>query len=296
MRDKRGKAYIDEVSKVVDGLQGDAFTTAQDLGLEELWKGPTDKGKEEDGEFIPEKTFTSGIDKLITAMRAMVFPHSTQEAKVMFRHYCTTSGTLSRQYGESMKQYVARRKRCWNLICELDKEGEMSEGCRADMLLRHSRLSKRERATIQASIQNGHDFQKMADALMLLYPRIHVTEVHPRLQDKEQHCRQSKDMNEDDRVDKSLATSMPSASSEMPLVSEACTKEEENIAGNQGGEIVDEASSSEDKRSEKRQASQDERKKVESDGGVQEKVADMQSACAAQRLKLHDVHWHRAPM
>ena len=112
MRDKRGKDYTEEVFKVVDGLQGDAFTTAQELGLEELWKGPTDWGKEEDGEFIPEKTFTSGIDKLIIAMRAMVLPHSTLEAKEMFRHYCATSGTLSRQHGESMKQYVARRKRC----------------------------------------------------------------------------------------------------------------------------------------------------------------------------------------
>ena len=148
--------------KVVDELQGDAFTTAQVLGLEELWKRPTDKGKEEDGEFIPEKTFTSGIDKLITAMRAMVFPHSTHEAEILFRHYCTMSGTLSRQYGESMKQYVARRKRCWNLICELDKKIEMSDGCRADMLLKYSRLGKRERATIQASMRNGQDFQKMA--------------------------------------------------------------------------------------------------------------------------------------
>ena len=77
MRNKRGKAYTDEVFRVVEELQGDAFTTALVLGLEELWKRPTDKGKEEDGKYIPEKTFTSGIDKLIAAIRAMVFPDST---------------------------------------------------------------------------------------------------------------------------------------------------------------------------------------------------------------------------
>ena len=168
----------------------------------------------------------------------------------------------------------------------------MSEGCRADMLLKYSRLGRRERATIQASMQNGQDFQKMADALMVSFPRIHVTEVHPQLQDSEQHCHQDENMNEDDKEEKSLVTSMPSTSSEVSLAPEARTKEEENtsevctkeenIADDQGGEILAEVSSSEDKRSEKRRASQDEQENVESDGGVQEKVAEMQSACAAK--------------
>ena len=64
MRGKQGKDYTEEVSKVVDGLRGDAFITAREFGLEELGKGPLDKGKEENAELIPEKTFTSGMDKL----------------------------------------------------------------------------------------------------------------------------------------------------------------------------------------------------------------------------------------
>ena len=62
MQGKQGKDYIDEVSRVVDGLRRDAFTTALELGLEELWKGPTDKGKEESAESTTEKTSTSGMD------------------------------------------------------------------------------------------------------------------------------------------------------------------------------------------------------------------------------------------
>ena len=30
--------YAEQMSKVVDGLQGDAFTTARELGLEKLWQ------------------------------------------------------------------------------------------------------------------------------------------------------------------------------------------------------------------------------------------------------------------
>eukprot|EP00973_Karenia_brevis_P025040 3451321-Karenia_brevis.AAC.1 len=42
------------------------------------------------------------------------------EAKELFRQYCKASGSLSRQNGESMMQYISRRKRCWNLLKELD--------------------------------------------------------------------------------------------------------------------------------------------------------------------------------
>ena len=41
MQGKRDDAYIEAASNVVDGLRGDAFVTAQELGLTALWKGPT---------------------------------------------------------------------------------------------------------------------------------------------------------------------------------------------------------------------------------------------------------------
>ena len=80
--------------------------------------------------------------ELIAAMRAMVFPLTTREAKGLFRLYCKTRGPLARQAGESMTQYVSRRKRCWKLLKELDPEIELSEGHRADMLLDLSGLDR----------------------------------------------------------------------------------------------------------------------------------------------------------
>ena len=56
----------------------------------------------------------------------------------------------------------------------------MSEGHRADMLLDLAGLDKNERIMIQASICNARDFDKIADALVVQHPRIHVREQRHR--------------------------------------------------------------------------------------------------------------------
>ena len=95
MQGKRGDSYIEAASKIVDGLRGDAFVTAQELGLSELWKEPTEEQiPSTEGEDTVVTT-VSGIDKLVLAMRAMVLPYTTHEAKELFRQYCKTSGALS---------------------------------------------------------------------------------------------------------------------------------------------------------------------------------------------------------
>ena len=85
--------------------------------------------------------------------------------------------SLSRPSGESMTQYISRRKRCWKILKELDKELELSEGHRADMPLDLAGLDKNERIMIQASIGNARDFDKIADALVIQHPRIHIREA-----------------------------------------------------------------------------------------------------------------------
>ena len=82
---------------------------------------------------------------LIKAIKAVVFPLTTYEAKELFRQFCKPVGSLARQNGESMQQYVGRRTRCWNLLKELDPEISLSEGHRADMLLDLAGLDKQER-------------------------------------------------------------------------------------------------------------------------------------------------------
>ena len=116
----------------------------------------------------------AGVDILIEAIRASVFPLTTYEAKELFRQYCKPTGSLSRQQGESMQHYVSRRKRCWKLLKELDPEIVLSEGHRADMLLDLAGLDKHERTMIQASIGNARDFDRIADALVVQHPRVHL--------------------------------------------------------------------------------------------------------------------------
>ena len=103
---KRGDAYIDAVSKIVDGLHGDAFTVAREIGLANLWIPGVEGWEEEDDEEPPNITthppVPSGIEKLVAAMKETIFPLSSFEAKELFRQYCKQSGALSRQSGESL--------------------------------------------------------------------------------------------------------------------------------------------------------------------------------------------------
>ena len=110
-------------------------------------------------------------------MKRAVFPLNAHEATEMFRQYCKPSGSLARHKSESMHQFVARRRRCWKLLKELDPEIELSEGHGADMLLDLAGLDRGERIMIQASIANARDSDKIADALVVQHPRIHMREA-----------------------------------------------------------------------------------------------------------------------
>ena len=71
---------------------------------------------------------------------------------------------MSRQHGESMKQYVSRRRRCWTLLVQVDPVIHLSEGHRSDMLLGLSGLTREEREMVQASISRERDFDIVAFA------------------------------------------------------------------------------------------------------------------------------------
>ena len=76
--------YAEAMSKVVDGLRGEAFVVAKELGLEKIWQ--------------PGDEYTdAGLDVLVKAIKAQVFPQTTFEAKELFRQFTKPSGSLSRQ-------------------------------------------------------------------------------------------------------------------------------------------------------------------------------------------------------
>ena len=113
-----------------------------------------------------------------------VFSLTEHESKELFQQYCRPGGPLSRLNGESMKQYVSRRRRCWILLVQMDPVTHISEGRRSDMLLDLSGLTREERVMVQASISNARDFDRVAEALVIQHPRRHLRESHKRAKEK----------------------------------------------------------------------------------------------------------------
>ena len=130
-----GDQYIEAMSNMCDGLRGDAFVAAPEVGFDYLCEVVVG---------IPQD-----IDTLIQHMRGMVFLLTEHESKELFRQYCRLKGPSSRQNGESVKQYVSRRRRCWMLLVQLDPVVHLSEGHRSDMLLDLSGLTLKERIMVQ---------------------------------------------------------------------------------------------------------------------------------------------------
>ena len=112
------------VHKVLEGLRGDAFLVARDLGLEKL--------------IVP-----GGLDLLVDRIRTMVFPRASEEARELFRAGQKV-GVLSRQYGESTTSYISRRRRWWRTLQELDPSISLSESMRVELMLELSGLSRQE--------------------------------------------------------------------------------------------------------------------------------------------------------
>ena len=145
------------VTKIVEGLRGDAFDVARDLG-EDVLCGD------------------DGLIMLVDAMRTTVFPLKAQEVKELLKHGTKPGGLLSRQAGESMTSYVSRRKRWWRLLTQLDHEIMLSDAHRADLLLDLSGLDAGQRLMLMSSIQNNRSFSKIAEALVLQHSAIHRRE------------------------------------------------------------------------------------------------------------------------
>ena len=88
--------YAEVMSKVVNGLRGDAFTIAKEVGLERLWQAGQADSLDDMGSEDTTVVAEAGVDVLIRAIRSSVFPLTTYEAKELFRQYCKPSGSLSR--------------------------------------------------------------------------------------------------------------------------------------------------------------------------------------------------------
>ena len=130
------------VNKVIEGLRGDAFSIARDLGLEVL-------------------SAPGGLVRLVNEIKAHVFPRAKEEAKELFRAGQKQGGPLSRQPSEPMLSYVQRRRRWWTMLRELDDSMEFSDSLRTELMLELSGLNRQEILVVKACA-NTKDFEGIA--------------------------------------------------------------------------------------------------------------------------------------
>ena len=142
---------------MLEGLKGDAYLVARDLGLAVL----------------AEET---GVDKLVAAMRDHVFPSLEDEAQLLYHHGQKADGILARQAGESMFSYVSRRRRWWDTLQQLDSNTKISENMPSDLLLTMSGLDHDKQLRIKTTVGNGKVFEGIAQALIKQHPRIQTRE------------------------------------------------------------------------------------------------------------------------
>ena len=134
-------------AKIVDGLSGDAFAIAMDIGSTQI----LNKG---------------GIGVPIATLQERIFPMKEAEARELFRQGQKPGGPLSRATGESMLQYIARRKRWWKLLREMDSSIQMSNTLLGGMLLDLSGLTHMEENLVLTSTCNDMAFDTIAKTLL----------------------------------------------------------------------------------------------------------------------------------
>ena len=139
---------------MLEGLRGDAYLVAQDLGVSKLMED-------------------DGIDQLIAALKKMIFPLQALEAKELFRVGQQMAGPLARQTGESVTSYISRRRRWWRQVQELDNSMVISDAMRAELLIEAAGLSKHEQLMIRTAAKTP-TFDAYATVLLEHHGKIHL--------------------------------------------------------------------------------------------------------------------------
>ena len=143
---EKGKEHkmLHEITK---SLSGDALQTAMDFSVDAL-------------------VANGGVQKLIDAMREMVFPNKKAEAKELYRAGHKQHGILSRQSGETMLSYISRRKRWWKLLKQMDDSVTISDDVLGDLLLDNAMLSEDQKRMVLTVTDGETSFEEVAKVLM----------------------------------------------------------------------------------------------------------------------------------
>ena len=144
-------------NEILQGLRGDAYMVAKDMGLTALAQ-------------------QDAVPVLVEKIKKTIFPRQEQEAKELFLHGQRPEGFLVRQHGESMQNYISRRRRWWIQVKELDEKIEIPEKLRIDYLLDFARLKELQKEMVKTRVGADPTFDKTAEMLMEQYGRHHIQE------------------------------------------------------------------------------------------------------------------------
>eukprot|EP00435_Cladocopium_sp_Y103_P050664 s1856_g15.t1 len=149
--------YVELVTKIMEGLRGDAFLLAKDMGLSALMDvGPP-----------------TGLELRVERIKELVFPLRSHEARELFRIGQLANGPLSRQSSETILSFIGRRKRWWIQLKELDPEMTISTQMRAELLLETSGLSRQEQLMVKTACPKP-SFEGYCEVLLEHHGKIHL--------------------------------------------------------------------------------------------------------------------------
>ena len=155
---KREQKLVELASHIVDALTDEALKIAKDVGSSNV--------------LLP-----GGLKKLIERIEEAVLEFKEEEARELYHWGAKFRGPLARQPGESMSQYIARRRRWESQLKSLDSKVVVSDTILADYLLKAARLGDTEQLMIKTAVHNKMDFDAVAIALRRQHPQIHVKET-----------------------------------------------------------------------------------------------------------------------
>ena len=105
----------------------------------------------------------------------MLQGQTTSLSSELFRQGQLITGRFTRQRGEPMLLHIARRKRWWSTLRELDPDMRLSEAMSANRLVELSGLSRQEQLMIKTAAR-AHTVKEYAEVLVQHHSMVHMKE------------------------------------------------------------------------------------------------------------------------
>ena len=158
-RDEQGRSCQARTSRLVEGLRGQAFRIAQQIDISVL-------------------VSTAGPNTLPKLFNDNLKPRKEQEARELYATVrLREGGMLSRQHGESMSSYVARRRAWRTALQGLDQELKIPDIILAEQALTNCGLSDDQKLMVRTMLLGRITTDTVAAELLSQHPHLHDKEI-----------------------------------------------------------------------------------------------------------------------